>query len=165
MTAVPGVAGSAGPDLFQLAASRQFAHLPGWMFDATWEPFQYPVNGGVCALPGAAAALAFPVQIESNAHFVMASGTMLVNDTSVPPVLQPAPEVLVNIGTQPRQFMPAGQFVPLVSMFGTGQLPRIYESVKVIPANQQITVTLTNLTATALNLYLVFHGWAVMVSG
>lgn len=152
------------PD-FELAASNQFAHLPRWIFDATWEPYTYPVNGGLVALAGAAAALQFPVQIESNAHFVWASNTMLVTDQAAPPVVQPVPLVLCNIGTQPRQCMPAGQFVPLVSAFGTGQFPRRLESVKLVPANQQITVTLTNLTAVALNLYLEFHGWAVMVSG
>lgn len=156
------------PHNYDLAASDQFAHLPPWVFEATWEEYQYaPGVNGLCALPGAAAALSFPVQVESNAHFVICKTTMLVTDQAAPPNVVALPLVLAQLqqSGSGRGFMPAGVFVPLVTMFGTGQLPVIWPTAKMVAANSQFSVTLTNLTAVALNVYLVFHGFAVMVSG
>jgi len=156
------------PNAYQLAASQQFAHLSGWIFDATWEPYTYAPGFGVVALPGLAAAQAFPITVESNAHFVICNSTMVVTDQAGPPAnLVPAPLVQCQLqqSGSGRGFMPASTAVMIGNIFGTGQRPYIWPSAKLVQANSVFSVTLTNLTALALNLYLAFNGFAVMVTG
>jgi hypothetical protein len=158
------------PGQFGLAASDILAHLPNWIFDAVWEDYSYaPGPGGICALGALGAALGFPFTVESNAHFIVCKMTMLVTDQTVPnPVPVPLPLVLCNIqqsGVSTRGFQPGGINLPLTNLFGTGQLPRVLNAAKLVPANSQVIVNLTNLSTVALNVFLTFSGFAVVISG
>jgi hypothetical protein len=148
---------------FDIAASVLFAHLPPWMFDAVWDPFFYTTGLGPAAVGALAAGLAFPVQIESTSHFVCCATSMVATDQAAPPNLIAFPLVLASLAISGGGFMPGGQFVPVTSIFGTGQLPYIWPVAKLVEASQQFTVTLTNLANQAMNLYLVFHGFRVPV--
>lgn len=149
---------------FDLAASTTFAHLPPWMFDAVWDPFFYTTGQGPALVGAAAAGLAFPVQIESTSHFICCATTMLATDQAAPPNLVALPLCLASLAISGSGFMPGGQYVPLVSLFGTGQAPYIWPAAKLIQAAQAFTITITNLSAVALSLYLVFHGFRVPVA-
>lgn len=167
------MSGPAGPTLtpsqvLELAASNKFLHLPRWIFDAVWTPYVYTTGIGPAALGALAAALAFPVQIESNTHFVLTKQTALVTDQAVPPTtIYPVPFITCSLAQSgsARGFMPAAQSVPLVNIFGTGQRPFEWDVAKLIEANSQFAITLNNLVAVAYNVYLSFIGFAVVVSG
>lgn len=154
--------------VLELAASNKFLHLPRWIFDAVWTPYVYTTGIGPALLPALAAALAFPVQIESNTHFVLCKQTAFVTDTAVPPTtVFPAPFITCSLAQSgsARGFMPAAQAVPLVSIFGTGQAPFEWDVAKLIEANSQFSITLNNLVAVPFNVFLAFIGFAVVVSG
>lgn len=121
-------------------------------------------SGNIFAAPTAAGALSVTGNfiVDSSSPFMLVS-TAYQSDVAAAAVTQstrPSPNQVVMIQDQSsnRNFMNAP--VPVPSLFGTGQLPYFWPIARLIPANSQIVITMTNYDAASVpNTRLSFHGY------
>lgn len=122
-------------------------------FTVQYQPFSYPAD----FLPLAASAeQTVQVAIDQDADFVLAQQTITAFETDGTDVL--APNLTVQLRPTSSQRQLQTNPVHVGNVFGTGERPHLYFKPLVLSARSSLQVTLTNLVATAYNVYLNFEG-------
>jgi hypothetical protein len=109
-------------------------------------------------LVGAGATVQKALILDQDADFSVQKLTGWVTDQGVPPVWQAQPLLLVQFRSGGSGRDVFSQAVPFSALFGTGQLPFILPTPRIIRRGSTVTWEITNIGATAYTAYLLTIG-------
>lgn len=141
-----------------LTAKHAAAKIVKWPYSVNAQFFVAGANNGLAN----AATATVNVNIDASAPFIIVSQSFYANtaNATLTVATQVIPNVIVlltDTGSN-RQLMDVA--VPIWNIFGNGQFPFVLPEPKLMQANSQLQVTVTNREAAiAFNLYLTFSGY------
>lgn len=99
------------------------------------------------------------IQVGNDADFVLISTEMVVTDATFIAALFGAFTVTISDSTAGRAMSNAP--VHALTLFGTGQLPRLWYEPKLFQASSTILITTNNLIAAAQTIFMTFTGYKI----
>lgn len=164
-----------------MASRGPLARLPqGQLADLIQRPWWFPREIGNRQLDafslnldfasatalGASVSATGIVQVPGDAAFLILSSTAVVTNTDDTTFIAfGARPILVTMQTTGGARGLATGAVHIDNWFGTAQLPKYWDSPKVLAPNENLSITLQNLAATARHVRLTFHGFKVFGFG
>lgn len=150
----------------QAADYFQMGRLPWWfppeIRNRQLDAFTIPVDfAGANVLP-ASLTSQIVVAIPGDASFLILAATAVVTATDDVTFLAAGSRpILVTMSTAGGGRFLASGAVHIDNWFGTGQQPKYWDAPKILAPNENLTILLSNLQATARNVRLAFHGFKV----
>lgn len=126
------------------------------------------LRAGAFAAPAPGANTPGNFLVDSSAPFMLVSSTYVADLVGVAQLsgtlIAPLATVMIADQSSNRNWMNVP--VPVLSLFGTAQLPYLWPQPRLIPANTNVQVTLANYeTANTNNVRLSFHGYRFYAVG
>lgn len=135
------------------------------------DPFVYSINFVTPNQLAASATTTLSFIVQNDSAFSICKTTYIASDTNNVAVANLQPfgsggasslvEILATITDSGSGRALSDNPIPIDSLFGTGQEPRIWPIPKIVDPNSTISVTLQNLVATARHVRLAFTGYKV----
>ena len=148
----------------------QYARLPWWfppeIRNRQLDAFTIPVDFSGANDLGASTTEQLVVAGPGDAAFlILAASAVVTNTDDTTFIAFGSRPILVTMSTTGGGRFLASGAVHIDNWFGTAQQPRYWDAPKVLSPNENMTILLQNLSATARHVRLAFHGFKVFGFG